>query len=193
MIVVVAFVALYVAVGRVDADDAHGWLARVVAGMHVLRSPRRLAAASAALVGVWLIDLAVIDLVFYAIGVDVPLGAGLIVLFGLNLAVALPSTPAQLGALEVGALAGCKLLGIADAPALAFALIYHAIMVVPTLAAGLALEHRLVLGRHGRARSTMRNSTRRSLARSKSVFSGGCSATPDRADRPSAGAPHARR
>ena len=146
-IAVVAFAALYVAVGRVDDDAAGGWLARVVAGMHVLRSPRRLAAASAALVGVWLIDLAVVDLVLYAVGVDVPLGAGLIVLFGLNLAIALPSTPAQLGALEVGALAGCKLLGIADAPALAFALIYHALMVVPTLAAGLLLEHRLVLGR----------------------------------------------
>jgi len=58
-----------------------------------------------------------------------------------------PSTPAQVGALEVGALAALQLLHVDKEPALAFALLYHAAQVLPLIAAGLLFELRLVLGR----------------------------------------------
>jgi hypothetical protein len=60
-----------------------------------------------------------------------------------------PSTPAQVGALEVGALAALDLLHVGHEAALAFALLYHALQVVPLIAAGLIFELRLVLGREG--------------------------------------------
>ncbi len=146
-IAIAAFGELYIAHGWVVIHEKSGWLARFIAGMHVVRSPRRLAAALATLIVVWLCDLAMVTLVLYAVGIDLPIAAGLLILFTTNLTIMLPSTPAQVGALEIGALAATRLLGVPDEPAFAFALLYHALQVLPTLAAGLALELPVVLGR----------------------------------------------
>ncbi len=144
-----AFAGLYIALAVVGAGEgtARSWLQRFVTGMHVLRSPARLFSTLAILIGVWLIDLAMVTLVLYAVGIDLPIGAGLLILFTVNLTIMLPSTPAQVGALEVGALAALDLLHVPHEPALAFALLYHVIQVVPLLAVGLVLELNLVLGR----------------------------------------------
>jgi uncharacterized protein (TIRG00374 family) len=148
-IAVGVFIGLYIAVGRVGVERAKqkSWLWRFISGMHVLRSPKRLFGCLAVLVAVWLLDLAEVMLVLYAVGVHLPIAAGLLILFTLNLAITLPSTPAQVGALEVGALAALDLLHVPSEPALAFALLYHALQVLPLIVAGLALELRLVLGR----------------------------------------------
>ncbi len=147
-VAVVAFIGLYVAVGRLK--EPRSWFARFIAGMHVLHSPRRLLLAMAALFVVWIADWVMIWLVAYAVGIAMPVAAGLLILFTLNLAITAPSTPAGVGALEVGVLAATRLLGIPDEPALAFALLYHALQIVPLVVVGLALEWRLVLGKDGR-------------------------------------------
>ena len=144
-IAIVAFVALYVAVGR--AGEGASWLARFFAGMHVLRSPRRTAACLATLIGVWMLDLACVLLALYAVGIPQTPGAGLLILFTLNLAIMLPSTPAQLGALELGAVGALAVLHVDREPAAAFALLYHGLQVIPLIVAGLVLELPLVLGR----------------------------------------------
>ncbi len=141
----VAFIGLYIAVGRIK--DPTSWFARFIAGMEILRSPRRLLAALASLLVVWVADLLMIWLVSHAVGIEVSLGASLLILFTLNLAITAPSTPAGVGALEVGVLAATRLLHIPDEPALAFALLYHAIQIVPLIVVGLSLEWRLVLGK----------------------------------------------
>ncbi len=142
------FIGLYIAVGRIDAPhEGSSWLKRFIAGMHVLRSPKRLFASLAVLVAVWAIDLGMVILVAHSVGVGLSPAEGLLVLFTLNVTIAVPSTPAQVGAFEVGALVALRLLHVPDAPALAFALLYHVIQVIPLIAAGLALELRLVLGR----------------------------------------------
>jgi uncharacterized protein (TIRG00374 family) len=158
-VAVAAFVFLYIAVGRVTATaeeatvpaakGARAWLRRFVAGMHVLRNPRRTLACLAALIVVWLLDLASVLLVLHAVGVAASVGAALLVLFAINLAVMLPSTPAQLGALELGAIGALHVLGVAKEPAAAFALLYHGVQVLPLIAVGLVLELPLVLGRDG--------------------------------------------
>jgi uncharacterized membrane protein YbhN (UPF0104 family) len=142
----VLFVALYLAVGRVK-PEASSWLARFLAGMHVVRSPRRLALSLVTLIAAWLADVAMVLLVLYAVGIELPVAAALFILFAINLTIALPSTPAGVGAFEVGAIAAMDMLGVARAPALAFALIYHVLQVLPLVVVGLALELRLVLGR----------------------------------------------
>jgi uncharacterized protein (TIRG00374 family) len=164
VVALAAFVGLYVAVGRTMARDgdrdrdrdgdranqttgARAWLRRFVAGMHVLRSPRRTLACLASLVAVWLLDLASVLLVLHAVGIAASVGTGLLVLFTINLAIMLPSTPAQLGALELGAIGALHVLGVADEPAAAFALLYHGLQVIPLIVAGLVLELPLVLGR----------------------------------------------
>ena len=140
-----ALIILAIAVGRVRPDST-GWFKRFILGMHVLRAPRRLALAFGSLMLTWVADFAMVTLCLYAVGIDLPIGSGLLILFTLNLSIVLPSTPASVGALEVGALAATRLLHVPDEPALAFALIYHALQVVPLIITGLALEMRLVLG-----------------------------------------------
>lgn len=144
---IVAFVGLFIAVGRIHIDDRSSWFARFIAGMHVLRSGKRLVLAFASLMLVWVADLVMIWLVAHAVGIELPLAAGLLVLFTLNLAITAPSTPAGVGALEVGVLAATRLLGIPDEPAFAFALLYHTLQIIPLIIVGLLLEWRLVLGK----------------------------------------------
>lgn len=116
-----------------------GWRGELARGLGVLRDRRRFVGATAALVGGWLIDLSMIELVLLAVGLALPFGASLVVLFALNIAIALPSTPGQLGALELGALVGLRMLGAPEAESLAFALLYHILQLVPVVAIGLGL------------------------------------------------------
>jgi uncharacterized membrane protein YbhN (UPF0104 family) len=144
------FIGLVIAIGRVGPVDpsAPGTLVRrFLSGMHVLRNPRRLLGTMAILLVIWTLDLCQVMSVLYAVGVDIPIAGALLTLFTLNLTIAVPSTPAQVGALEVGALAGLDLLGVPREAGLAFALLYHATQVIPLVAAGLLFELRLVLGR----------------------------------------------
>lgn len=146
LIAIAVFGALYVAVGRIGGEGRTSWLARFIAGMHVLRSPRRLWLVLAAQLVAWAADLGMIACVLAAVGIDLPLPAGLLILFTLNVTLVVP-TPGHLGALEVGVFAATRLLGVPDERALAFALLYHACLIVPILVAGLALELPLLLGR----------------------------------------------
>ncbi|HMG19808.1 MAG TPA: lysylphosphatidylglycerol synthase transmembrane domain-containing protein [Kofleriaceae bacterium] len=152
-IAVALFIGLFIAVGRVgdsppvDDSTSRSLVRRFLAGMHVLRSPKRLLGSLLLLILVWSADLGEVMAVLYAVDIHLPVAAGLLILFTLNLTIAVPSTPAQVGALEVGALAALDLLHVGHEQALAFALLYHALQVVPLIAAGMILELRLVLGR----------------------------------------------
>jgi len=139
---IVLILALRIAMDRVRSD---GWLGRFIRGMEVLRHPRRFAAALAVLILGWLIDLANVWLILWAVGVHIPLAGGLLVLFSLNLAIAIPSTPGQVGALELGALVGLEILHVPRADGLAFALLYHAMQVVPLVVVGLILDFKLLV------------------------------------------------
>lgn len=139
--------ALFFGVGRVEAREHRSWLAHLVAGMHALRDPRRMALVVVTLLVVWTADLMAVMLVLYAVGVDVSIGGAMLILFSFNLTVAIPSTPGQVGALQVGALAATSLLGIPEEPALAFALLYQAMQLGPLLVIALVLELDLVRGR----------------------------------------------
>jgi uncharacterized membrane protein YbhN (UPF0104 family) len=114
-----------------------------------LRNPRHLGAALLVYIVVWAADLVAVMAVLRAVDIDLPIAAGLLVLFAIAMTVMWPSTPAQVGALEVGALTALDLLHVDAEAALAFALLYHVVRVVPVLAVGLILEMRLVLGRDG--------------------------------------------
>jgi uncharacterized membrane protein YbhN (UPF0104 family) len=82
-------------------------------------------------------DLVLVGLCLRAVGIEVPPCAWALVLFTINLAILLPSTPGQVGVLEAGGVLALSIAGVAPAPALAFALLYHSIHLVPTTALGL--------------------------------------------------------
>lgn len=83
------------------------------------------------------IDLVLVALCLRALGIDLPPTAWALVLLSVNLAILLPSTPGQVGVLEAGGVVALTMAGVSPAPALAFALVYHAVHLVPTTALGL--------------------------------------------------------
>jgi uncharacterized membrane protein YbhN (UPF0104 family) len=113
--------------------------ARFQGAVRVLRAPwPRLTGALGLLFVAWVVDLAVVLLVMKALGIAQPWPAGIFVLLTLNVAIALPSTPAQVGAFEVGAMTGLHFLGVPPEQGLAFAVLYHAIQILPLLGVALA-------------------------------------------------------
>jgi uncharacterized membrane protein YbhN (UPF0104 family) len=66
---------------------------------------------------------------------------------GVNLVLIAPTTPAQIGVLEVGAVAVLRAFGVDGHPALAFALLYHASHVIPPTVVGAVLMLRLDMRR----------------------------------------------
>jgi uncharacterized protein (TIRG00374 family) len=147
VVAVVVFVVLWIAIGRTRQTGSLSVVRRFLAGMHVMRSPTRLLGSFAVLMLVWAADLGEVMAVLYAVDVHLPVAAGILILFSLNLTIMVPSTPAQVGALEVGALAALDLLHVGHEQALAFALLYHTLQVIPLIAVGLLFELRLVLGK----------------------------------------------
>jgi len=114
-----------------------GLLERFAGGAQVARRPLLLGASLATSLAAWLTDAVEVALVLAAVGAHLPFAAALLVLLTLNLAITLPSTPAQIGAFEMGAIVALELLGVERERALAFALLYHVMQVVPVTLAGL--------------------------------------------------------
>jgi len=77
------------------------------------------------------IDLLLVGLCAKALGIDVHPAVWAMVLLSINLALFLPATPGNLGILEAGAVVALTAAGVAPEPALAFALLYHAVHLVP--------------------------------------------------------------
>jgi len=137
-------VLLIVRLARAEHQPHHRlWrrlLGRLGEAVRVLREP-----------GAWLrsfgwaltshaVDIAMIAMCARALDVHVGFLGWCAVLIAINIAILLPSSPAQLGVLEAGAVIVLASIGVPRDAALAFALAYHAAHVLPTaLAGGLAL------------------------------------------------------
>ncbi len=89
-----------------------------------------------------------VDLTLRAFDIPVPFGASLLVLMAVNLALVVPfAPPANLGTLEVGATLALMEYGVPKEQALAFALVYHLLQVIPIGVGGLVLAGRTLLSR----------------------------------------------
>jgi uncharacterized membrane protein YbhN (UPF0104 family) len=117
--------------------DAPGWRGQLARGAAVVRRPRSFAAALGWSVASHAVDAAAIVLCLAALHIHLPVAASLLVLVGVSVVLALPSAPAGIGSLEVGAVAALRLLGVDDERALAFALVYHAMQAVPVTVLGI--------------------------------------------------------
>ncbi len=126
--------ALWVARRRSGSEES--LLGRFVLGTRVLQGGRPLGVTLATSLAVWLTDAAEVLLILLALRIEVPAAAALLVLLTLNLAITLPSTPAQIGAFEGGAAWALVWLGVPKEAALAFALVYHVMQVVPVTLVG---------------------------------------------------------
>jgi uncharacterized protein (TIRG00374 family) len=83
------------------------------------------------------VDVGMLGLCLYGVGIHVGPVGWLLAFLTVNLAIVVPSTPGQIGVHEAGTVLALSALGIEPNVALAGALIYHAVHVVPTTVIGL--------------------------------------------------------
>lgn len=144
-----------VAVLVVRAREGKSALARVVVNAtKSLRNPRAWAASYAAALVADAIDIGMIALSARAVGVPLSFVGCATVLVAVNLAIAIPAAPAHIGTLEAGAVVALVALGATEERALACALVYHAVHVVPGTLVG-----SFVLAVRPRARATRQEVT----------------------------------
>lgn len=99
-----------------------------------------------------LADACMIGACLAAVGLHLPAGAWLLVLIAVNVAIAFPSTPGQIGVLEAGAVLSLASLQVDQGAALAGALLYHASHLVPVTLLGLVELLRVGAGARAAAR-----------------------------------------
>ena len=113
--------------------------ARLAPGMSVLRSSEATAETLGASLAAWTCEIVMIILCARAIGLHVPPVLAVVVLLGINLAMAVPALPANAGTFESAAAVVLVFAKVGKSTAVAFALLYHIVQVVPVTLAGLGV------------------------------------------------------
>jgi glycosyltransferase 2 family protein len=115
---------------------ARALAARVAPGVRALRDPGVVAKAILLSATAW--GLEVVMIVACARALQLPIGPALaaVILLAINVALAVPSSPAGAGAFEGAVVVVLTLAGLGKSQAVAFALLYHLIQVVPVTLAG---------------------------------------------------------
>ncbi len=83
----------------------------------------------------WLADVTLILVVMRSVGIPLHLEAALLVLLAVNLAIAIPAAPGNIGSLELGAAFALTTVHVPETPAAAFAILYHGVQIVTLLLA----------------------------------------------------------
>jgi uncharacterized membrane protein YbhN (UPF0104 family) len=107
----------------------------LAAGLAASR-PRPVATMVALSLAGWLSELCILMIGLHAFGLPATPRTALLVLLGIQVAIALPGPPANVGTFEAGVVAGLRLAGVPVETALLFALAYHLVMTVPVALAG---------------------------------------------------------
>jgi uncharacterized protein (TIRG00374 family) len=119
------------------------FLAMAREGLGATRRPRALGLSATASVGSWTLELGVTALAMKAVGLQLPFSAVVLVLLAVNLALAVPfAPPGNFGTIEVGAVLALLGFGVAKEQALAFAIVYHLLQIVPVGILGILFASR---------------------------------------------------
>ena len=113
------------------------FLTRLGEALSLLRAPRTWTRALAWSLLNDLADACMIGACLAAVGLHLSVAAWFLVLVAVNVAVAFPSTPGQIGVLEAGAVLSLASMQVNEGAALAAALLYHASHLVPVTLLGL--------------------------------------------------------
>lgn len=107
-----------------------------VDGLSMLGRPRRLAAALAGTVVLWLVVAAAIASCLRAMGAPSSPFVAFTVMAILSVGLTVPSGPGFIGTFELFTVLGLELLGVSREGALAFAVVFHASQLLPTVLLG---------------------------------------------------------
>jgi uncharacterized membrane protein YbhN (UPF0104 family) len=106
---------------------------RWLADLRMFDDLRHVGAAFACVVAAWVLDVVVIGFAMHAVAIPVRLDAALLVLLVVNLAIAIPAAPGNIGTLELAATFALTTRGVQPERAAAFALLYHGVQIVPLI------------------------------------------------------------
>jgi phosphatidylinositol alpha-mannosyltransferase len=118
----------------------HRALLQVRAGLSVFRDPRQGAAAAAAQLTAWAIQLGACWALLYALGLDnqTNIGAAAAVLFAVNVTAVVPATPSNIGVFQLAVISVLHTgFGVSEADALAYGVILQAVEIATAVALGL--------------------------------------------------------
>jgi phosphatidylinositol alpha-mannosyltransferase len=126
--------------GRVAqiASAVRGALAKVRSGLLVFRDPRNGAAATAAQLAAWALQLLACLVLFSALGLKgVGIGAAAAVLFAVNVTAVVPATPSNIGVFQLATVSVLTTgFGVSAADALAYGVILQAVEIATAVAVG---------------------------------------------------------
>jgi len=132
--------------GRRVGEAISGFLVRARLGLAAVRDRRALLRSFAASLGAWVLEMHVVFFTLRAFDIHVPFGVSLLVLMAVNLALLVPfAPPGNFGTLEIGATLGLMEAGVSKEHAVAFALAYHFLQIIPIGVGGLVLAGRSLL------------------------------------------------
>jgi len=117
-------------------------LRRLRAGLSVASDVRAMAAAVVLSIGSWSLTVLAFAAAAQAVGVEPTIGQAALLAAGSNLATAIPAGPGYVGTFELAAVTIAGSVGIAPAPALAFAILAHATALLLTSAGGACVPFR---------------------------------------------------
>lgn len=162
-VLALALVTLVLLVARFD-ERPFAWVLRHVARLPGLRRTRIGDAGAALVAGLagirslavavvalawtmlsWFVLGAAYWLVMLSFDLDLSLGAGVLVVIAVGLALILPSSPAALGVFEGATVVALAAYGVSDSEGLSYALVVHALNIVPLLVAAPFVLHRYSL------------------------------------------------
>jgi uncharacterized protein (TIRG00374 family) len=128
------------------AAKVAGFVARARIGLTAVSDRRALARSYGVSLLTWMVEVVVVVFTLRAFDIHVPPGVALFVLVAVNLAMVVPfAPPANFGTIEVGATLALMECGVPKEHALAFALAYHVLQVIPIGIGGLTLASRSLL------------------------------------------------
>jgi uncharacterized protein (TIRG00374 family) len=130
------------ALPRVTPEHIERAADNLVRGLAVFRRPGLALGASALTLASWLLIALSFWLCMVAVRLDAGLDAALLVVIAVNLAMILPSGPAGLGVFEAVTVLTLLPFGVDRAHALSYAIVVHALNLVPIIAAGYIALHR---------------------------------------------------
>lgn len=137
-------------------DIEHKYLKKFQEGIAPLRNWKIFLEGTLASVLSWLIQLSMIYMTQVAFGVVLPFWSSLLVLIAVNLAIVVPSAPAQLGTFELACVLAYTSMGLDKETALVIGATYHFMQIIPiTLTGGLfAISSQFKFSRQNAAPAT---------------------------------------
>jgi len=133
-----------------EAAERGGWLrqrlSRLRTGFGALREPALLGRSMAAAAIAWVAEAAVAWLTAAAFGARLSAIGAMVPVLAVNLALAVPAAPANLGTFEAAAAIAAAAAGVPHERAVAFAISYHAVHLIVVWLAALPLRRMAAAG-----------------------------------------------